>query len=80
MKYEEMQSVMPPNEMIEMFTFKMESKQAIETIAQHVPAACETHKFALLYTYNYHEIAEKKASRSNVRFLSMKYGCDGLIQ
>ena len=60
MKYEEMQAVMPPNEMIELFTLKMESNQPIETIAQRVPAGCETHKFALLYTYNYHEIVESK--------------------
>ena len=60
MIHEVPQAVMPPNEMIEMFTLKMESNQPIETIAQRVPAGCETHKFALLYTYNYHEIVESK--------------------
>jgi uncharacterized protein (DUF302 family) len=46
--------------MIEMFTLKMVSNQSIEKIAQHVPAACEKSKFALLQTYNYHEIVESK--------------------
>ena len=55
-----MQAMMPPAEMIEMFTLKMVSNQSIEKIAQHVPAACEKSKFALLQTYNYHEIVESK--------------------
>lgn len=57
---ETMQAMMPPAEMIEMFTLKMVSNQSIEKIAQHVPAACEKSKFALLQTYNYHEIVESK--------------------
>lgn len=60
MIHEEMHAVMPPNEMIEMFTLKMESNQPVETISKRVPALCETHKFALLNTYNYHEIVESK--------------------
>jgi uncharacterized protein (DUF302 family) len=57
---ETMQAMMPPAEMIEMFTLKMVSNQSIEKIAEHVPAACEKSKFALLQTYNYHEIVESK--------------------
>lgn len=41
MAQETMQAMMPPAEMIEMFTLKMVSNQSIEKIAQHVPAECE---------------------------------------
>lgn len=57
---ETQQATMPPGEMIEMFTLKLVSDQSIEKIAQHVPAACEKSNFALLQTYNYHEIVESK--------------------
>lgn len=60
MAQETMQAFMPPNEMIEMFTLKVVSDQSIEKIAQNVPAECEKNKFALLHTYNYHEILESK--------------------
>lgn len=51
---------MPPEKMIEMFTNKISSKLPIEKVTEKVPAACEQHKFALLTTYNYHEIVESK--------------------
>ena len=54
------QAMMTPKEMVEMFTLKVESNRSIEAIAQNVPAECEKNKFALLYTYNYHEIVESK--------------------
>lgn len=55
-----MQSMMPAEKMIEMFTYKISSKLPIEQIAEKVPAACEQNKFALLHTYVYHEIVESK--------------------
>ncbi len=55
-----MQAMMPPEKMIEMFTYKIISKQSIEKITGEVTAACEKHKFALLHTYVYHEIVESK--------------------
>ena len=55
-----MQALMPPEKMIEMFTYKIISKQSIEKISEEVLAACEKHKFALLHTYVYHEIVESK--------------------
>ncbi|PKP12887.1 MAG: hypothetical protein CVU08_08180 [Bacteroidetes bacterium HGW-Bacteroidetes-3] len=54
------QAIMPSQKMIEMFTLKLESDQPIETIAQKVSGECENHKFALLQTYVYHDIVEKK--------------------
>lgn len=55
-----MQAVMPAEKMIEMFTYKIISNQSIEEISKKVPEACEKHKFALLTTYNYHEIVKDK--------------------
>jgi len=55
-----LQAIMPSEKMIEMFTVKLESKQAIETIAQKVSTECENHKFALLQTYVYHDIVKEK--------------------
>ncbi len=55
-----MQSFMPPKKMIDMFTYKILSKQSIEQITEKVPTACEQNKFALLQTYVYHEIVEGK--------------------
>ncbi len=60
MTQETAQAMMAPAEMIEMFTLKVSSDQPIEKIAALVPAACEKSKFALLQTYNYHEIVESK--------------------
>ena len=60
MTQETVPAMMAPAEMIEMFSLKVSSDQPIEKIAQHVPAACEQSKFALLQTYNYHEIVESK--------------------
>ena len=51
---------MPAEKMIDMFTYKITSNQPIEVISKKVPEACEKHKFALLTTYNYHEIVESK--------------------
>lgn len=55
-----MQAVMPAEKMIEMFTYKIISTQSIEEISKKVPESCEKHKFALLTTYNYHEIVKDK--------------------
>ncbi len=55
-----MQSLMPAEKMIEMFTYKIISNQSIGRIAERVPSACEQSKFALLHTYIYHEIVESK--------------------
>lgn len=54
------QAIMPSEKMIEMFTLKLESKQPIETIAHEVSKECESHKFALLQTYIYHNILKEK--------------------
>ena len=51
---------MPAKKMIDMFTYKIISKQSIEQLAQKVPEACEQYKFTLLQTYVYHEIVESK--------------------
>ena len=55
-----MKAAMPPEKMIEMFTYQIISNQSIEEITEKVPIACEKNKFALLTTYNYHEIVEGK--------------------
>jgi len=54
------QTFMPLEKMIDMFTYKIISKQPIEQIIEKVPPACEKYKFALLQTYIYHEIVESK--------------------
>lgn len=51
---------MPPEKMIDMFTYKISSKLPIEKVTEKVPAACEQHKFALLQTYVYHDIVAGK--------------------
>jgi len=51
---------MPAGEMIKMFTLKMESDLPIVQIADKVEAACAAHNFALLQSYNYHQIVESK--------------------
>lgn len=55
-----MESIMSPQQMIEMFTVKVESDHTIEQISSKISAACETYKFSLLQTYVYHEILESK--------------------
>jgi uncharacterized protein (DUF302 family) len=55
-----MQALMPPEKMIEMFTYKIISTQSIGKISGKVPSACEKYKFSLLQTYVYHEIVESK--------------------
>jgi uncharacterized protein (DUF302 family) len=52
--------MMSSGQMIEMFTYKISSNLPIEQIAEKVPAACVQNKFALLYTYVYHEIVANK--------------------
>ncbi len=54
------QEMMSPEKMIEMFVYKIITNQPIEQLAEKIPAACEQNKFALLYTYVYHEIVESK--------------------
>lgn len=55
-----MKAAMPPEKMIDMFTYKISSKRSIEKVTEKVPAACERHKFALLQTYVYHDIVAGK--------------------
>jgi len=55
------QELMPPKKMIDTFILDLTSNQSIEEISQRVPEECETFKFALLQTYNYHEIVEGKS-------------------
>jgi len=55
-----MQAAIPADKMIEMFTYKILSKQPIEKVIEKVPSACEENKFALLKTYVYHDIVESK--------------------
>ena len=55
-----MQAVMPSQKMIDMFTLKVISDESIEKIANKVQTECDNYKFALLTTYNYHEIVENK--------------------
>ena len=55
-----MENIVPPKQMIEMFTYKLETDQPIEKIAAKVQQECDNYKFALLKTYNYHEIVESK--------------------
>lgn len=49
-----------PNKMIDMFTYQLVTDQPVEVIANKVQLACDNYKFALLQTYNYHEIVENK--------------------
>jgi len=51
---------MPAGKMIDMFTVKVESELNIDQIASQVEAACVKHNFALLQSYNYHQIVETK--------------------
>ena len=55
-----METIMPAGKMVEMFTLKIESDLPIARIADKVEAACATHNFALLQSYNYHQIVESK--------------------
>ena len=55
-----MQALMPPEKMIEMFTYKINSNLPIEKVSEKVPSACEKYKFSLLQTYVYHELLESK--------------------
>ena len=43
-----------------MFTVKVDGKLSAEQTAAKVEAACQTHNFALLTAYIYHEIVESK--------------------
>ena len=49
-----------PNKMIDMFTHQIVTDQPIEIIVNKVQQACDSYKFALLQTYNYHEIVESR--------------------
>lgn len=55
-----MKAAMPPEKMIDMFTYKISGKLPINEIHEKVPAACEQNKFALLQTYVYHDIVAGK--------------------
>ncbi len=50
----------PSQKMIDMFTYKLISNSPIDNIADKVQTECDNYKFALLKTYNYHEIVESK--------------------
>lgn len=60
MLQKDLQSMMPADKMIEMFTYKITSTKSINQIAEEIPTSCEQYKFALLQTYVYHEIVESK--------------------
>ena len=53
-------SFFPSQKMIDMFTYKIFSDKSIDMIAEKVQTECDNYKFALLKTYNYHEIVESK--------------------
>ena len=53
-------SLIPSHKMIDMFTLKIISNHSIDKIADKVQTECDNYKFALLKTYNYHEIVESK--------------------
>ena len=55
-----MAAFFPPKKMIDMFTYKIISNQSIDRVADKVQTQCDNYKFALLKTYNYHEIVESK--------------------
>ncbi len=55
-----MEAFISPTKMIDMFTHQIVTDQPIEIIANKVQQACDNYKFALLKTYNYHEIVESK--------------------
>ena len=55
-----MEAIMPSGKMIKMFTLKIESDLPIVQIADKVESACAAHNFALLQSYNYHQIVESK--------------------
>lgn len=49
-----------PGQMMEMFTYSISCNKGISEVASKMVGACEQFKFALLHTYNYHEILEGK--------------------
>ena len=51
---------MPAGKMIEMFTVKIETDLPIDQVAAQVEEACLKNSFALLQSYNYHQIVESK--------------------
>ena len=53
-------ALFPAQKMIGMFTYKIISNQSIDGVADKVQMQCDNYKFALLKTYNYHEIVESK--------------------
>ncbi|MCL5027396.1 MAG: DUF302 domain-containing protein [Bacteroidetes bacterium] len=53
-------TLFPSQKMIDMFTYKIISNQSIDRVADKVQTQCDNYKFALLKTYNYHEIVESK--------------------
>jgi uncharacterized protein (DUF302 family) len=55
-----METIIPAGKMIKMFTLKIESDLPIVQIADKVETACAAHNFALLQSYNYHQIVESK--------------------
>lgn len=50
----------PAQQIIQLFTLKIETSKAIEEIAKNVESECAGHNFALLKSYVYHEIVESK--------------------
>jgi uncharacterized protein (DUF302 family) len=55
-----MQALMPARSMMTLFTYKVVSKQSIETLVENLPAVVEQHNFSLVHTYVYHEMLEKR--------------------
>ena len=55
-----MEAFISPTKMIDMFTHQIVTDQPVEKITNKVQQECDNYKFALLHTYNYHEIVESK--------------------
>ncbi len=53
-------ALFPAQKMIDMFTYKIISNRSVAGVADKVQMQCDNYKFALLKTYNYHEIVESK--------------------
>jgi len=60
MLQKKIQAHTPPEKMTDIIIYKIISNQPIDAISERVSEACEKHQFALLQTYVYHEILERK--------------------
>ena len=60
MLQKKIQAHTPPEKMTDIIIYKIISNQPIDAISERVSEACEKNQFALLQTYVYHEILERK--------------------